>query len=147
MYREGESREYNPRDDAGPIIEGEVISEHLELGNNPEASAEQTPGSLVEAGILPAEKKNATDAVISSKWSEKAREFFKTPGGEVLKGAGVVTGVGAGLFAIWLLKDIYFIWKFAKVMIEKGGKMTYADGKKIAEDTFSALGVGGDKKK
>jgi len=127
--------------------EGEGISENLELENNPEASSEQTPESLMGAGIVPAENKDATDAVISSEWSKKAKEFFKTPEGKVVKGTGIVAGVVGGGFLLWLLKDVYILWKFAKVMIDKGGKMSYADGAKIAEDAFSALGIGDNKKK
>ena len=140
MYREGESREHNIENDAGPVMEGEVINENIERDSNPEKGAEQTPEALVGAGISLGENKDATDAVISSEWVKKAKAFFETRKGKVVENT---TGIVVGGLLVGLFKGVYVAWKFAETMIKKGGKMSYADGVKIAEDAFSIS----DKKK
>ena len=110
----------------------------------PEATAEKTPGQVIEPAVAAIEGEKKV-----SIWRERAKEFFCKEDwqkvGDAYKKGGLVVAGGAGLFALWLIKDVYVIFKFAKVFIEKRGRMTYADGKKIADDMFSY--VDGGKKK
>ena len=135
MFREGESREgeaspYNSEDDAGVVIEGEVISE------SKERVAKERATEMVDKAFSTLEEGEAGFGDPTN-WREKAKDFFETPTGKTLKGTAVVGGFSAGGLILWVLKDVYIAWKFAQKMIEKKGNMSYKDGKDIVEDALS----------
>ena len=110
-----------------------------EVENNPEQTAEQSAGAATE--VL--ENRDATDPVISSSWMSKAKEFFETRTGKVIKYTGAGVGLVGVAFPIYELVKLGAILKFAKKFIEKKGKMTFAEGYEIGRGMFP----GGDDSK
>lgn len=133
MFREGEPREYNPQDDAGPIIEGEIISESRE---------KITPEQALDTAVTAVEDKEQDPS-----WLKKHKKGLLITGGI---GAGVTGAVAAWGPKVLLYPFIKFavvpLFLFAKKLIEKKGKLSYKDGTEIADKTFGMFGLG-DKKK
>jgi len=134
MANRERAREYNPREESTPIIEMETPSE-----------SERTPERSVGLAFSTVEDKENKD---TSSWREKAKDFFNTPAGKGVKYTGIGVGVGGiglvGLMAYELIK-LKVIFQFAKKMIEKKGKMTFAEGYEIGR-SISPIGREGKQK-
>jgi len=138
--REEEPTPYNSVEDAGPILDvgDTAITENLGIENKEEGAADQ---AVAEAFV----SINQREALASAEWKKKAKEFFETRIGKGVKYTGYGVGIIGGGLVLWFLKDIYFLWKLAKKLVETGGKFNGKIGKELGEELVSPFG--GDKKK
>lgn len=65
------------------------------------------------------ENKDAADSITGSKWVDTGKNFLKT--------SGKVAGFGASMFMNLVVGSIYYIYKAAEKIIQKGGKVSFSD--------------------
>jgi hypothetical protein len=113
MFKEGESKEYNPENDAGKII-------NIEGGIDPETLANKD----VEAGISAVANKESADPQSAN--VSKLKKIYESGGqfGIDATRVGVVTAV----------KIFWNILKLAKEAV--GGKMSFGRGYELGKSPF-----------
>ena len=99
-----------------------------EKSRNENVEKEKSPKEIVNNAVSAVENKDATNPVLSSEWTSKAKSFTKT--------SGEVAGI-LGVALLFSAKILYGVFKFAKKAIEKEGKIGFGEGYKIGEEILS----------
>ena len=150
MFSAEQPRSENPSADINP-------EKGIEAENNLEKAAEQA----VDTAMSEVEDRDATDPVISSGWTQKAKEFLKGKT-EELKGRGKEwtdrelnvkkikqdlkdTAKATPRF-LWdslvvgtsiIVKFKFGIFEFVKKLIQKKGQITFKEGYEVGKEVFS----------
>ena len=85
-----------------------------------ENQEQETTGEKLADAVWKIENKDAADAVLGSSWIQKTKKGVLGTGGKILM-------IGSGDILAIIGTTVYYLYKAAEKIIQKGGKVGFSD--------------------